>query len=550
MEDFGALTERYGLKPQGKSVPMAASRRPAVSHANVNAQTLHFGFGSDSANISSSKSSWSSNSDRHLGGLGDHLDDMFGGSNKTFVNRSNGGSSFDYDSIFNSSEKSSSAKNEDDGDIFGLKKSTAKSNGDVFASFPSPPPPPPRSSYPAGDLLGGFNQNDDDIFSGIGMKLGTPSRNGSVRAESNSAGSDDFIAGFGGNSSSVSNGNHPKQSMPNSTFPEDPFPVFESISKPPCASSGMFSDPLEEFGQFSGAGRSKDDSVKDGDISSIDELENFAMGKAPKSAVQQLKFPFAGKKPPKKVQTSQQQRECAGTPWENKLTSGDDIESFFSMGPRSSSAPKSRATISNNKKDHGKGHHSPSGTSSSIRKASSATDIFDDFSSMFGDTSIFGEFEEVEGESRERRRARLGRQTRTQQRVAKAVAEMNQRNYQTQQEQEERHRIVEILDTDIKHWAAGKEGNMRALLSSLQYSRRYIERPHSVFILIRFNRRVPIFNRNTLQRKSLTFLRKLGKSSKQMSSVKPLHVWPQQHVLYWIHYSYLQEKNHESFVEF
>lgn len=30
-------------------------------------------------------------------------------------------------------------------------------------------------------------------------------------------------------------------------------------------------------------------------------------------------------------------------------------------------------------------------------------------------------------------------------------------------------RIAETLDFEIKRWAAGKEGNLRALLSTLQY---------------------------------------------------------------------------------
>jgi hypothetical protein len=30
-------------------------------------------------------------------------------------------------------------------------------------------------------------------------------------------------------------------------------------------------------------------------------------------------------------------------------------------------------------------------------------------------------------------------------------------------------RIADKMDVQIKHWAAGKEGNLRALLSSLQY---------------------------------------------------------------------------------
>lgn len=45
---------------------------------------------------------------------------------------------------------------------------------------------------------------------------------------------------------------------------------------------------------------------------------------------------------------------------------------------------------------------------------------------------------------------------------------MNQRDLQSKLEQEERRRIADTVDVQIKRWAAGKEGNMRALLSSLQ----------------------------------------------------------------------------------
>ncbi|GJM95485.1 hypothetical protein PR202_ga12225 [Eleusine coracana subsp. coracana] len=53
--------------------------------------------------------------------------------------------------------------------------------------------------------------------------------------------------------------------------------------------------------------------------------------------------------------------------------------------------------------------------------------------------------------------------------VAKALAEKNERDMQIQREQAERDRIGETLDFEIKRWAAGKEGNLRALLSTLQY---------------------------------------------------------------------------------
>ncbi|KAL2239623.1 UNVERIFIED_CONTAM: Auxilin-related protein 2 [Sesamum indicum] len=190
----------------------------------------------------------------------------------------------------------------------------------------------------------------------------------------------------------------------------------------------------------------------------------------------------------------------------NQQKNDNDLESFFGMG-RASSAPRARAntTVSASfrtviygvlfllvrfsgslwflfqdslfdQQFQNKGGSeaakrttsSSSGGSSNIKKASSTTN-FDDLSSIFGAAPSSGEFQEVEGETEERRRARLDRHQRTQERAAKALAEKNQRDLQAQREQEERHRIAETLDIEIKRWAAGKEGNLRALLSTLQY---------------------------------------------------------------------------------
>ncbi|KAB2022087.1 hypothetical protein ES319_D07G184600v1 [Gossypium barbadense] len=154
----------------------------------------------------------------------------------------------------------------------------------------------------------------------------------------------------------------------------------------------------------------------------------------------------------------------------------NDLESFFSMGSRPSSAPRPRTNSSDplfdgqNKGGPEVARGTSAGSSSSMRKASSSANIVDDLSSIFGAAaSSFGEFQEVDGETEERRRARLERQQRTQERAAKALAEKNQRDLQVQREQAERHRISETLDVEIKRWAAGKEGNLRALLSTLQY---------------------------------------------------------------------------------
>ncbi|XP_010914450.1 auxilin-related protein 2 isoform X1 [Elaeis guineensis] len=155
----------------------------------------------------------------------------------------------------------------------------------------------------------------------------------------------------------------------------------------------------------------------------------------------------------------------------------NDLESFFSMGARANSAPKQRATSSETMFDtqaQGKGSsnapwRTSSGSSSTMKKASSTTNITDDLSSIFGAPSSSGEFQEIEGESEERRKARFERHQRTLERAAKALAEKNERDLQTQREQAERHRIAETLDVEIKRWSAGKEGNLRALLSTLQY---------------------------------------------------------------------------------
>ncbi|CAD5330123.1 unnamed protein product [Arabidopsis thaliana] len=75
----------------------------------------------------------------------------------------------------------------------------------------------------------------------------------------------------------------------------------------------------------------------------------------------------------------------------------------------------------------------------------------------------------TEGESPQRCTSRLERHQRTADRVAKALAEKNMRDLVAQREQAERIRIAETLDTEVKRWSSGKEGNIRALLSTLQY---------------------------------------------------------------------------------
>ncbi|CAH2076442.1 unnamed protein product [Thlaspi arvense] len=75
----------------------------------------------------------------------------------------------------------------------------------------------------------------------------------------------------------------------------------------------------------------------------------------------------------------------------------------------------------------------------------------------------------TDGESPQRYTSRLERHRRTADRVAKALEEKNMRDLVAQREQAERIRIAETLDADVKRWSSGKERNIRALLSTLQY---------------------------------------------------------------------------------
>ncbi|PNT70643.1 hypothetical protein BRADI_2g14960v3 [Brachypodium distachyon] len=74
-----------------------------------------------------------------------------------------------------------------------------------------------------------------------------------------------------------------------------------------------------------------------------------------------------------------------------------------------------------------------------------------------------------ETESALRHKARIERHQRTTERVSKALAEKNMRDLMAQREQAEKHRLSDFLDPEIKRWSNGKEGNLRALLSTLQY---------------------------------------------------------------------------------
>jgi hypothetical protein len=173
-------------------------------------------------------------------------------------------------------------------------------------------------------------------------------------------------------------------------------------------------------------------------------------------------------------------RAAAQAKAKQQQENNNDLDSFFNSVSRPSSVPRQRTNPPDPFQDSwNKGgsfessrpsSRVPSGPTENLRKASSATNIVDDLSSIFGaPASQSGGFQDVDGETEERRRARLERHQRTQERAAKALAEKNERDLQVQREQAEKDRIGGTLDVEIRRWGAGKEGNLRALLSTLQY---------------------------------------------------------------------------------
>ncbi|TVU49884.1 hypothetical protein EJB05_01223 [Eragrostis curvula] len=204
--------------------------------------------------------------------------------------------------------------------------------------------------------------------------------------------------------------------------------------------------------------------------SAVERAQQEARRRAERAAVERA----AAEVWERQAAEARERQAAAAAAARGKQSKPDDLESFF--GARANSAPKQRAPTVDSMFDsqtHSRGtdaSHRATSASASMKKASSTTNVADDLSAIFGGAPTSSEeFQEIEGESEERRRARFERQQRTRERAAKALAEKNERDMQLQREQAERHRIGETLDFEIKRWAAGKEGNLRALLSTLQY---------------------------------------------------------------------------------
>lgn len=311
-----------------------------------------------------------------------------------------------------------------------------------------------KSMYVDDDIFGGLpaqhSASADDLFvdfSGLGLGSNGSMRN-SEEVKTNSSGFDDLIPGFGA-----------KNPVGNNTK------TTGKIQSPPSAGTSVKSaissagDPFIVFEQSSSGNYSKpkgQDISEKSTFSSVDELDVFAMGGQWKNSNDQS-------------DTFQ---------YENAAV---DLDSIFNMGSHPTNATTNQSTAADSVfdslfqnqrssvKEKGPTLGKTPMSSTGMKKGSSGTNSFDDFL-FFGETTSSSDvFQEVEGESKERRTARWNHHMKTQQRMAQALAEKNQRDLQTQQEQDERHRVAATMNENIKCWAAGKEGNLRALLSSLQH---------------------------------------------------------------------------------
>ncbi|OMO89520.1 hypothetical protein COLO4_19725 [Corchorus olitorius] len=297
MDDFpGLLAKDFGIKPQGKSAPMAPPRNPS-SGSNFSS-VPNYGFRSDFNRSSSGNAKSSSNSI-----FGDHDDglmfnDVFGGPPK-YSSESRAtttqSSSFDYNSIFKESKPPVFDKPVYDEDIFdglpGVKSSstpTAAKYDDIFASISGSPPPPKHKSMnssPFDDLIGNLGKKETE----------TKAKSERVRPGEDLPVFDDLLPGFGRSSSpaparSTKEASQSQKPASNpiktsSNLMEDPFVVLESTSVPADSSSGLFTDPLEEISKLNGSGKSRGDSSSGsgGVFDDVDPLDDLGKSVPPVS---------------------------------------------------------------------------------------------------------------------------------------------------------------------------------------------------------------------------------------------------------------------------
>ncbi|KAL4566175.1 hypothetical protein LXL04_030285 [Taraxacum kok-saghyz] len=425
MDQFGVLVESIGFKAHGKSsAPLADLKGTNKSNHNSNGFPGDIGLNADFSSFNQSKSGYNSNSSLNVDDLdgifrsnssndrkppNSDIDDVFGG----FHSGANG---IDLDSVF----KVSNPNNYDDDDVFGLKKpSSGASSVDHYAF---------QKNNSIDDLVGNFG--------GMGVKSNASSNNSGGK-QANASKPNDLLGNLNGNGIKL---NGPKNN---------------SVKKQQTASESA--DLLSGFG------------AKIPSITRLKSETNPTRQSSSARSYSASEDPFG---------MFERTYESARA---NNGASGveDYLDSLFSSGTQSNTRTSQTSTnedsvydalFNNNGGPKPEKKVSTEGSYTVKKAPPTNAKNTDDFSYLFGmeDATPSGQFQEIKGESEERRRARLNHHMSTRERMTKALNEKNKRDYQAQQEQDEKHRVAATLEGDIKRWAVGKEGNLRALLSSLQ----------------------------------------------------------------------------------
>ncbi|XP_051149865.1 uncharacterized protein LOC127264401 isoform X2 [Andrographis paniculata] len=427
MDEFGVLVESIGFRAHGKSAPMAALKHKPRSHfaapSTVNTRAFDDssslpvdeldGIFRSSVNISKTHQP-----QNFFGG-----DDIFGGP----VSNSHHNGGVDLESVFSSSNKHS-------GSLTSSNSSASNSNTNSYDDLLGSNGSKSEQGDAVVDLFG--------IFEGYGKQ------------GKKQAALDDLIPGVGGIRSPKTNGytNAGRNlSKSSSAVADDPFLVFES-SAPQSDASWPFDV------------QSVKDTGKGSVQSSMDDLDDFFMGGVRNgSNVEQSRNTF------NKLSPGTRSNRFKNTNYVDETFGGGNHEQRKNAARPSRVAENSLFDDFFHEEKRTEVKKSTSSQSTfNTRKASMSTTPGDDFSALFGDViPSSGEFVEIEGEPAERRAARRKRYLMTNTRMAEALALKNQRDHQIQCEQEEKRELGEALDNEIRRWAAGKEGNLRALLSSL-----------------------------------------------------------------------------------
>ncbi|KAL6527533.1 hypothetical protein OROGR_016623 [Orobanche gracilis] len=415
MDEFGVLVESIGFRAHGKSAPMSKLKPKPKSHFGPHTTIDATPFGNSYSlpvdeldGIFRSNVNITKNSQSQTFFLVDN-DDIFGGP----VSCSNQYGGVDLESVFSSS----SNRNNNSVDL-GSRNSVGSNGYDDLSGSMS------KQRDPVYDLFGSFrydaggNQAEkgaglDDLVPGFGRV--SPPKNSVPH----------FIGIKGVYSEAKSNG---RPSNSSSTGMDDPFLIFESPVSQPDASW-----PFNE--------RSDHDTGKNYVQSATDSSSGFVMGGSPGSG------------------SNVGVRTTASKPSINGSENVDYLDKIFcgTSAGQLNNAARSNSMRQNSIFD-GLFHEGKSAAKQTYSHPSFSTKKMSPVTSIGNElTSLFGEFHEIEGEPPERRRARLKRYTKTNDRMAEALAEKNQRDLQIQHEHDEKCRLAETLDNDIKRWAAGKE---------------------------------------------------------------------------------------------